>query len=51
MRIIEADTIYLNMANMKVRNYRFNIKVENMNSAGLSAWMVDKFYKPNYPLI
>ena len=48
--IIEADTIYLNIANMKVRNYRFNIKVENMNSAGLSAWMVDKFLQTQLPI-
>lgn len=48
--IIDADTIFLNMANPKVRNYRFNIQVENMDQPGLSAWLVDNYLQTQEPI-
>ena len=48
--ITDADTIFLNMANVKLRNYRFNIQNENMSQPGLSAWLVDHYLQTEMPI-
>jgi len=41
--VVTEDTVFYNLAGMKLQNYRLAFTPENMNTAGLTATLVDKF--------
>ena len=49
-KIIGADTIQLNISNMIRRRYQLELKPENFNVAGLTAFVEDRFTKTTTPL-
>ncbi len=48
--VSSADTIFLQLGNVKLRSYRFNFHTENMMVPGLEAWLVDAYTGVNTPL-
>lgn len=45
-----SDTIFLNMLQMKVKSYNFEIIAENFNNTGLSAFLEDSYFNTSTPL-
>ncbi len=41
--ITANDTFYLNLSNMKVQNYQWQLKMENMDQPGLTGFLEDNF--------
>ena len=39
----EYDTVYLNMANLRLGNYQWNFTLSNMDQPGRAAFIIDKF--------
>ncbi len=48
--ITEADTIFLNMLQMKAKSYKFEIVADNFNTAGLTGFLEDSYVNTNTPL-
>ena len=48
--ITQQDTIFLNVSNEKVQAYRFEIKADNLNSAGLQAFLEDSYLHTRTPV-
>ena len=45
------DTLFLNMTGMRVRQYQWDILIENMMAAGRSARFIDKYLSTSAPLV
>ncbi len=48
--IVDADTVFVKMTNMRQQPYRFKLLVENMAKPGLSAWLIDNHLSTSTPV-
>lgn len=48
--IVDSDTVFVNMTNMRQQSYRFKLLVENMAKPGLSAWLIDNYLNTSTPV-
>ena len=48
--IVNTDTIYYNINNFKIDNYRIKFLPENMDAVNLEAWLIDQFLKKAIPV-
>ncbi len=48
--ISEADTFHLNLTNLRVQNYQWQLTMQNLNQDGLSGFFIDNYKSSRTPL-
>ncbi|MDQ6890832.1 MAG: hypothetical protein M3Z56_11220, partial [Bacteroidota bacterium] len=49
--ITELDTFYLNLTNLRVQNYQWQLNMQNLAQAGLSGFLTDNYTKASTSLL